>query len=574
MKHLKFAFYLVLSIILFNSCQKEYSIGSKANNTKVSIGSWQFKDSSTLFTGTMDSAYIDSSNSTKVLHLIGTSQNGLQNFQLLLYGNTFTTGTYKASLFQTTFLYSSGSSTIYQAGELIGEFIVNITTLTDSLIAGNFSGSAINSSTKVVQITGGTFTSYFTQNTINGGVSVGVLGDSSGNCKPVILKGVYTQGIVLDTSNTVQVQVTVATPGTYSIATNTVNGVSFSGTGTFSNAGVKSIILNGSGTPMNTGPENFTLMYGNSQCNFSIIFVPHASGTTGGEGGSCTPFNIVGTYQQGVLLNSSNQVQVQLNVTTPGNYEIVTNTIDGIYFSGKGTLTTTGAQIITLTGTGAPVSSGTQSYTVTFGTSSCTFTVNVLPAATTTGDYFPLTLNSNWSLNLEGGASSDSIHSMVVGYSPTFGSNKYSTIALYQPPSSQALDSFYYRKPGGDYYEYVNFSKIIPFDQPVSGEFIFLKDNVASGSTWNSPNISGTIGGVPVSGYITMTVLAKAVPVSIGPFNFPDVIEMKYEYYIVGNPTVLETDQRWFARNVGEIYNSTSSGGSTKNYDIAAFQIF
>src|ERR1019366_5716691 len=115
MKHLKFAFYLVLSIILFNSCQKEYSIGSKANNTKVSIGSWQFKDSSTLFTGTMDSAYIDSSNSTKVLHLIGTSQNGIQNFQLLLYGNTFTTGTYKASLFQTTFLYSSGSSTIYQA---------------------------------------------------------------------------------------------------------------------------------------------------------------------------------------------------------------------------------------------------------------------------------------------------------------------------------------------------------------------------------------------------------------------------------------------------------------------------
>ncbi len=573
MKYLKFACYLLLSILFLNSCQKEYSIGSKSN-FKVSIGSWQFKDSSTLFTGAMDSAYVDSSNSTKVLHLIGTSQNGIQNFQLLLYGNTFTTGTYKASLFQNTFLYSSGSSTIYQAGELIGEFIVNITTLTDSLISGNFSGSAINSSTKVVQLTAGAFTSSFTQNTINGGVSVGVLGDSSGNCKPVILKGVYTQGIVLDSSNTVQVQVTVATPGTYSIATNTVNGVSFSGTGTFSNAGVKNITLNGSGTPMNSGPQNFTLMYGNSQCNFSINFGAHASGTTGGEGGSCTPFNILGTYQQGVTLNSSNQVQVQLNVTVSGYYEIVTNSIDGISFSGSGTLPTTGAQIVILTGSGIPVSAGTQSYTVTFGTSSCTFNVNVLPTSTSSGDYFPLTLNSNWSYNLEGGTSSDSIRSQVIVYSPTFGSNNYSTIALYQPPSSLALDSFYYRKPGGDYYEYVNFSKIIPFDQPVSGEFIFLKDNVASGSTWNSPNISGTIGGVNVSGYITMTVLAKAIPVSIGPFNFPDVIEMKYEYYIVGNPTIIETNQRWFARNVGEIYNSASSGGSNKNYNIAAFQVF
>jgi hypothetical protein len=573
MKQLKFACYLLISIIFFNACQKEYSIGSKAG-IQSSIGSWQFKDSSTLFTGTMDSAYIDSSGGTKVLHLLGTSQNGNQNFQLLLYGNSFTTGSYKASLFQTTFLYSSGSSAIYQAGELIGEFIVNITTLTDSVITGNFSGSAINSSNHVVQLTQGNFTSAFTQYTINGGVSVGVLGDSSGNCKPVILNGKYTQGVVLDTSNTVQVQITVATPGTYSIATNNVNGVSFSNTGTFSTAGVKNITLSGGGTPMNSGSQNFTLAYGNSQCNFSINFGARASGTTGGEGGSCTPFNILGTYQQGVSLNSSNQVQVQLNVTTPGYYEIVTNLIDGISFSGTGTLTSTGAQIITLTGSGTPVSSGTQNYTVTFGTSSCTFNVNVLPAVITSGDYFPLTLNSNWSYNLEGGTSSDSIHSQLIGYSPTFGSNNYSTIALYQPPSSQALDSFYYRKPGGDYYEYVNFSKIIPFNQPVSGEFIFLKDNVASGSTWNSPNISGTIGGVNVSGYITMTVLAKAIPVSIGPFNFPDVIEMKYEYYIVGNPTALETDQRWFARNVGEIYNSSGSGGSNKNYDIAAFQVF
>ena len=101
----------------------------------------------------------------------------------------------------------------------------------------------------------------------------GVLGDSSGNCKPVTLAGTYSPGIALTSANTVQVQVTVATAGTYSIKTNTVNGVTFSKTGTFTSTGTQNVILNGSGTPANSGDQNFTLSYGNSQCSFTINFV-------------------------------------------------------------------------------------------------------------------------------------------------------------------------------------------------------------------------------------------------------------------------------------------------------------
>lgn len=574
MKHIKIALYFFAAIVLLNACQKEYSIEHGAKITPT--GTWQFNDSSELFAGNMDSAYLDSSTSlnTKIVHLIGKSLDGTQTFNLELYAPSFITGTYKASLFQSTFLYTAGGSNIYQANQLIGEFTVIITALTSTNISGTFFGSAINSSNKLIQITQGKFTSSFTNTGSGAGVSSGVLGDSSGKCKPVTLAGTYSQGVALDSSNTVQVQVIVAKTGTYSIKTNTVNGVSFSKTGTFPSTGVQNITLTGSGIPMNPGDQHFTLSYGNSQCDFIINFAPPASGTLGGGGGSCTSFAIAGAYQQGIPLDASNTIQVQVNVTTAGKYSISTNTANGVVFSKTGSFTATGVQTILLTGSGTPVAPGVQNFTVTFGTSNCSFSLTFLPGVAPSGDYFPLTPNSNWTYDLAGGTSSDSIHTTVIGFSPTFGSNTYNTIAYYYVPPAGAFDSAYYRKPGGDYYQNVVFSNIIPFDQTVEGEYIFLKDNVASGTTWTSPNINGTVSGIAVTGFIKMTILAKAVPATIATFNFPDVIKVKYEYFITGNPTPLETDERWFAKNVGEIHHSINSISLNATYDIGGYQIF
>ena len=574
MKHIKIALYFFAAIVLLNACQKEYSIeqGGKATPT----GTWQFNDSTQLFAGNMDSAYIDSSASltTKILHLIGKSLDGTQSFNLELYAPSFTTGTYKASLFQSTFLYTSGGSNIYQANQLIGEFTVNITSLTSTNVSGTFSGSALNSSNKLIQITQGKFTSSFSNTGSAGGVSSGVLGDSSGTCKPVTLGGTYSQAIALDSSNTVQVQVTVAKAGTYSIQTNTINGVSFSKTGTFTSTGVQNITLTGSGIPTNPGDQHFTLSYGNSQCDFLINFAPPASGSLGGGGGSCTSFAIAGAYQQGIALDASNTIQVQVDVTTPGKYTISTNTANGVVFSKTGTFTTTGAQTILLTGSGTPVAPGVQNFTVTFGSSNCSFSLTFLPGVAPSGDYFPLSSNSNWTFSLAAGTTQDSIHLAVINYAPVFGGNSYKTIAQYDVPPSGATDSGYFRKPGGDYYQYMNYSDYILFDQPVYGEYIFLKDNVPNGTTWNSPNITGNIGGIPLTGYIKMTILAKAVPVTIGAFSFPNVIKVKYEYFVLGSPIPLQTAERWFAYNVGEIHTSITDGVTTITYDIGNYQIF
>ncbi|MDQ6843091.1 MAG: hypothetical protein M3Z92_01880 [Bacteroidota bacterium] len=571
MKTIKIAIYLCLGVVFLNSCQKEYSV----EGVVVPTGTWEFKDSLKQFLGNIDTAYIDSSNSTQELHLIGRSSDLTQTFHLHLFSDKFQTGLYKASLFQTSFTYSSGSNIIYQANQLIGEFIVNVTSYGNNNIAGTFSGSALDSTGKVLQLTQGKFTaSLKQQGTTGGGISSGVLGDSSGNCKPVILNGAYSQGTALTASNTVQVEVTVAVPGTYTISSNTLNGVSFTKSGTFTSAGVQNVTLAGTGTPAATGNQIYTVSYGTAQCTFSINFGSASAGTLGGGGGNCTPFTVGGVYQQGIVLNQTNSVQLQVNVTTPGNYFITTNTVNGVSFSKSGTFASAGLQIVTLAGTGTPINSGAQTFTVTYGGSTCSFSITFLPGATPSGDYFPLTLNSNWTYEYVQGTSSDSVHTIVINYSPTINGNVYNTIAAYDVPSAGAFDSAYYRKPGGSYYQYADFSNYIPFDQNVSGEFIFLKDNVPVNSTWVSQTVSGTIGGLPVSGYIKMTLLAYAVPATVGSFNFPDIIKMQYEYFITGIPTPIETDERWFAKNVGEIYDSISSGGTTDNYKVGRFQIF
>lgn len=567
MKFFKIIFAVFVVSTLLNACRKEYSIEGAGG--KLAVGNWEFMTNAH-YMGNMDSAYIISTGSSNELHLEGTSNDGSQKFNMVLYSDSFNVGSYKASLFQSSFDYTTTAKTIYEAGQTVGEFVVNITSVTNGLIVGTFSGKAMDSTNKILDITLGKFKATL-GSTGNTSVSSGVLGDSSGSCKPAILNGIYAQSIATD-SNTVQLQVTVAVPGTYSIFTNSVNGVTFLASGTFTNTGVQLVTLKASGTPTGSGIKTFTVKYGNSQCAFSINFSSLAGGTLGGGGGNCTPFVFSGTYQQGTLLNASNTVQVQVNVTTLGGYNITSNTVNGVSFSSSGIFTSLGLQNVTLKGTGTPLNAGVQNFAITFGGSTCNFSLTFSAGVSPSNDYFPLSLNSNWTYLDNSG---DSILQKVISYAPTLGGKNYQTIAQYDLLSpSQAVDSFYYRKPGGDYYQYINYSTYFGFDKPTLGEFIFLKDNVAAGTTWQSPTVSGTLSGFPVSVYAKMTLLEKAVPVNLGGFPFPDVIKVKYEFFIAGSPISVYTMERWFAKNSGEIYNSTSMGGvNIQLYQISKFQI-
>lgn len=465
MKILKISLFILIATALFTSCQKEYSL--EGNNLKVPDGSWEFKDSLKQFIGNIDTAFIDSSGSTKTLTLSGTSITGGENFSLRLFttGN-FNVGSYRASLAESEFNYFTITKTIYQANQLVGEFIVNITSLANNMITGTFSGSAQDSAGNIKQITIGKFSSSINLNAANG-TATGTLGSLTGNCVPIFVAGTFTQGLPITATDTVKVQVNVATAGTYTISTNSVNGVVFSSSGTF---------------------------------------------------------------------------------------------------------TTTGLQDVFLIGTGTPVNSGTQNYTVTFGSSNCNFSITFAPGNPSTEDYFPLTLNSNWAYDISDGVNTDSVLFQVINYTPTFAGVTYSTITTDFIPPAGSPDSNYFRKPGGDYYQYGDISSAFNFDNPVYGEGIFLKDNVIVGTTWQSPNFSGTISSVAVTGYTISTLLAKAVPVTIGTQSFSDVIKVKADFYFTAAPGIpVATRQAWYARGVGLIHQDD---GGTSTLDIRRYQVF
>jgi hypothetical protein len=119
-----------------------------------------------------------------------------------------------------------------------------------------------------------------------------------------------------------------------------------------------------------------------SQCaKVEVIFPqgPGAQYSLISAGGNCSNINVNGTYIVGKpLSNDTNTVTVQVNVTAIGSYNISTNTVNGYSFSAVGNFTTTGVQTVTLKGSGTPGGTGTNSFTVTAGTSTCNFSVNVI----------------------------------------------------------------------------------------------------------------------------------------------------------------------------------------------------
>lgn len=89
-------------------------------------------------------------------------------------------------------------------------------------------------------------------------------------CMEPVIDGVYAVGTALSASNTITLKVNVTTAGSYSITTNTVNGISFSGSGVFSATGTDiPVTLTGSGTPLAKGTATLKPDM-NSSCSFDI----------------------------------------------------------------------------------------------------------------------------------------------------------------------------------------------------------------------------------------------------------------------------------------------------------------
>ncbi|MET0394709.1 MAG: hypothetical protein ABW019_16305 [Chitinophagaceae bacterium] len=227
----------------------------------------------------------------------------------------------------------------------------------------------------------------------NGGIpSVGMLqSDISGDCLPKTVTGIYEEGTALaTTTNYIDVEVDVLVAGSYTIYTDTVNGMYFRATGVFATTGINTVRLAGYGTPVADGIFNFVVTYGLTECTVPVTVLPDGATSPAvfvlstGTGGECMGAVVSGTYTAGTAVTSANQVVINVNVTTPGTYTLSTTATNGISFSGTGSLPATGAATITLTATGTPGTTGTTNIPVTVGASSCSFPVTVTGPATYT----------------------------------------------------------------------------------------------------------------------------------------------------------------------------------------------
>jgi hypothetical protein len=117
----------------------------------------------------------------------------------------------------------------------------------------------------------------------NGGTAQYSFDGGTGTCSGANVAGSFTAGVAVTADNTVTLSVTVDSIGTYMISTNTNNGITFSGSGVFTDIGVQDVTLMASGTPAVAG--SFAFVPGINGCSFDVAFGsdPTSGGNTGGN---------------------------------------------------------------------------------------------------------------------------------------------------------------------------------------------------------------------------------------------------------------------------------------------------
>ncbi len=91
---------------------------------------------------------------------------------------------------------------------------------------------------------------------------------------------------------------------------------------------------------------------------------------------TCTNAIVSGHYYVDELVDTSHNIQLQVNVTTTGTYYISTNTNNGIMFSATGNFTIVGTQTVVLKASGTPVTMGNYNFLIA-NNSTCSIPVLV-----------------------------------------------------------------------------------------------------------------------------------------------------------------------------------------------------
>lgn len=281
-----------------------------------------------------------------------------------------------------------------------------------------------------------------------------------------------------------------------------------------------------------------------------------AVGKLSGDSSTCANITIVGVYGVGLTLTDSNKVEVEMDFSQPGTFYISTDTLNGIYFSKSGTVTNPGVTRIELKGSGVPTVAGVYPFRVSFKGSFCTFNLIVYEVAVaTTDDYFPTTTGSNWTYISSDPAATqdDTLRTTSTGGTVNILTSTYN---VFTQEASFGSDSSFYRKGGGIYYEFsfLDVAGITTAEVPT--EYIFLKDNVAAGSSWESPEEDALIDTVLVKIKLKLSVTEKNVNVLVDNKIYKNVIKVSITELVLlpgTSYTPVITYEAWYAKGIGLI---------------------
>lgn len=287
--------------------------------------------------------------------------------------------------------------------------------------------------------------------------------------------------------------------------------------------------------------------------------------TLSGAPGNCVSPVVNGIFQVGTVLDTSNRILIRVNVISPGSYNIVSSSANGINFSASDTFTVTGLQTIAVKATGTPVASGR--FDFVFGSGGCTFSVTCSGPAVNNNCkdciYIPFCIGSTY-------VYSDTLKDPLSGTESSFLRR-----ADYISSIDTTIDGRVYKKiefstGTATTYNYINCldgeTRVIAYnvESTTSGNILLafktieLKANAAIGSTW-SDTTSYASGNFL---YRKHTLEQKGTTRSVLGINYNDVIKVSVDQstFYVDPPLGLiqaGVTEYYFAKGIGLIETIT-----------------
>ncbi len=100
--------------------------------------------------------------------------------------------------------------------------------------------------------------------------------------------------------------------------------------------------------------------------------------------GACLPVVVYGTFIVDSLLTANHYVDVKVNVTVGGSFDIKSDSVNGFSFRKSATMAA-GLNTVRLYAKGKPLASGVNTFRITYGTSSCTIKITVYAGGSGSG---------------------------------------------------------------------------------------------------------------------------------------------------------------------------------------------